>query len=449
MAAPRSPRHDASWTSQNSADSGTYSGTIDSVFGAAPRNGPQGYFPYPTIIVVHTTGSVHEVPGIGYYYNINYGPTGNANGSHTGTVGVALTSDLGGTNRWPAYRADSGQTTDTIRVDAGVSISGFRAEAYIGDPGDASHCGPSGYALCRTFVGTAGMSFQRLPAELKLASSIHGRVPMDSAITFGISADPATIAGIAVDISNIHWKWKPAVGSDTTACTPPTALTCTFRVRTSGDIDVTAFVNGALKKQTAHVEGGIITCSQVPEVLANHPELANPVMDSILRQLWDSARYSPDTLDRTRREVGGWITYNPNTHTYGFVWSNGGGTACRLASDTTPIPQYAIAYVHVHPFRPNDSTYPCGDGDRYRDRKTGRWYRYPGGASGHTGKDPEYDYGALLDYKNEAGREIKGVILDASGIVTYELSDLDLNGYPKKDANGKLKNGIYHERCSY
>ena len=466
---------DPGWGANNSSASGTYNGVIDTLFGGAPTQAqPTGVFPHATIIEVLSSGRVQEVHGVGYFYNYNWGPAGwtPPGAGRSAAMGLVMTSPLGGSTWWVSPNStDSATTIDTIRIDGGNSIYGQRGDAIPNvEPGDASHCGPHGYAPCRTWTGTASLSFTRLHADLTLSPAALPEVTPDTLVTFTVGATPGTIKGYTVDLSEIRWRWQPAnSGGDTVTCESTSGTTCTHRMRGPGRMLVTAYVNG---EQQQRATGGLeihavdslgvqLAGSPLPTPCADdsilrrdHPELANRVMDSVLKVLWRKAKYSADTLSLARREVGGWIL-RINDTTYGFAPfpPDSPSGPCYVDGGDNP-PANAFWEIHVHPFANGDSQYAC-QSKRYMTDTVKKVYgHHRTGVSGrvtpagYVPPDTSDDYGSLAHLTVKLGREFKGIVIDADSIVTYQLSDLNETGYPRRDANFKLAGGRYR-RCSY
>jgi hypothetical protein len=433
-ARPRGFVGDADWGAQESSASGNYDGMIDSVYGgAAPLTTPTGTFPHATIIVVHTSGTVQQVQGVGYFYNYHWGPAGRAD--HGASMGLRLTSAVGGAMWWPINTIDSTGTVDTIRVDPGITIYGTRADALPQDPGDATHCGPYGYALCYTWTGAAHLDFTRIHVDLTLAPAVvdssssypvimAGGSPSDSAYTdstvvFTAGARTPTIAGKNVDISDVRWRWVPddSTSSDTLSCNSRSGLTCTRDIYYAGTIYVSAYVNGEQQQQSRRVGQSKRVprrCKDVPEVGSLFPEISTRLMDSVKNELWKQSNYSPSIPASQRHERGGWIINNGNG-TYSFQQLTDPGTPCEVLV-TLPPPAGAVALIHTHPWKKGEyskGTCPNNTSPTYEGKLDGE------------------DLVTLRIALRTTGQHLRGYFMDADGMMVYTYDPINGRRLPR------------------
>ena len=418
---PNAPRQNyfsdlSGFGSLNSPATGTWSGMLDESDGSSPAGPtPIGVFNLPTFIEVTLTGSVQEVPGPAPFGNGHWGPTGRAN--HDASVGIIFTSAVGGSTWWPRNVPDSdAPAIDTVRFDGGISIFGIRAAAQAQPIGDATHCGTGGYALCRTWTGSAGISFRRLDAKLTLTRTPGGVVDAGSQVTFTAGADPSAINGTPIPISKVRWKWRsiyPSAGDTVTGCAID-VNPCTRVMQTPGRMFVSAYVNGVEQEKEVQVRvnrSGRPVCN-----IPGAPEISNFVMDSVMNDLWESSNYSPSTPDSLRREQGGFIirTINGADTTYGFKKFTYSGTKpCSVRPDAT-VPAGAVAWIHTHPWKLQEPQESC---DHLRIPTTtgfiNRALNYNGEASDDDNDVAEM-FGAALAPPLTDG--LPGYILDVDGI---------------------------------
>jgi hypothetical protein len=275
-----------------------------------------------------------------------------------------------------------------------------------------------------------------------LTPSVAGTgVNQDAPLTFAAGMSIASIKGIAVDMSQLQWRWIPDVPTaDSTACASTSGTSCTIPVESSGTLYVTAYVNGEQQQKSVHVTANPRVpnpCSQIAELASRFPELANTFMDTIVNRLWRESKYSADTLNTDRRERGGYILYDSVTKKYSFQEFELSGQCHSGPLDTLHVPPTAVATIHTHPFRANDPYSGCGIDapDGARDSTTGEWQKYWRAAS-----DEDYD---MLSWIEEETRHTpKGFILDFDGLITYQPSDR-LPGSPTPNGDTKW------DRCSY
>lgn len=250
------------------------------------------------------------------------------------------------------------------------------------------------------------------------------------------------------------WVSDAPQAADTVTCESTGGLSCSRHMVASGVMYVSAYVNGEQQQQAIQVTVLPPTkCSERSDVSPYLPELANPVMDQAMKQLWKDSKYSPNPKDISRREVGGWIIKDANNN-YSFQPFQYGPSASNSQcwTDTPlPIPAGAVATIHTHPFSVGDSYEACNSNDSYYKKLDGTWGKYPGGASGGGAPNQRGDYGDLeyirdsIPQPNGVPLNLKGFILDNDGITAYDLSDLD-NG----PAPGQPRiRGKRYPRCSY
>ena len=202
-------------------------------------------------------------------------------------------------------------------------------------------------------------------------------------------------------------------------------------------------------------------CSDDSAFKKEHPEIANRVIDSVLKMLWKKAKYSSDSLNFDRREVGGWIL-KINDSTYGFKEFDAVSTPCSVYDRNPTPPANALWEIHVHPFHNGQPLNACRSKNYMIDTVKGIYMRHHSGTSGFvlpsakSVKDSTGDYGSLARYTAMLHREIKGINIDADSIVTYQLSDLNpATGRPRRDTTRivdfhyPLLDGKKHPRCSY
>ena len=203
-------------------------------------------------------------------------------------------------------------------------------------------------------------------------------------VTFSARAEPDTIDGQPVVLSDFQWsengltgapiaaaRLAPSApastrragqqfGSSAGAMSPNVCLDggpinpCVLTVYASGTMTVTAKVNGSEQSGTASVSVDSVPCPTNDSLML----LDDPVVRSAMTTAWDSSHVDEDPARRVERKV--------------FVYDSAGSIITHLAPVTendTPCSSYAqdpapapsgqlIAIVHTHPFRLGDRLPP-------------------------------------------------------------------------------------------
>lgn len=131
-------------------------------------------------------------------------------------------------------------------------------------------------------------------------------------------------------------------------------------------------------------------------------------IQGVFETLWEFS--NTDLPIAQRVEQGGFITQDPASGDYGFVFVDGAGitkTACGIDGNFQ-APVNTIAYVHTHPFFNGEDTRPvCGSE----------------GEASYTSSHSFYDLTALQIFAAQTGNNfIKGYVLDGNNIITYDIT---------------------------
>ena len=448
---------DPQWGRNSSPNSGSWSGQVDLWDGHAPMMSTPWVFPYKTIIIVTIAGDDTQADGALTGSGTVWGPTGltNVNGL-AGAIGFRLASTTGSSMWWP----QANKTVDTVIVQYNMAPLRGAVDGAQPDLGpNTSNCGRSNSSIppwpCYTYPGTASLTFTRPHVGLTMTLSGASVIKTDSIVTFTAGMEQTSIGGRAVDMSDVRWRWvsdAPPQSGDTLTCDGADGLTCTRRIRGSGTMYMSAYVNGEQQQQSMRVD--VVPrdkCEEYPEFATQFPELANSVMDTAMKRLWKDSKYSRDSLDTSRREIGGWIVKEGNTYRFEQYEYDADIQHGPCWTDSPVPPPGTVATIHSHPFSVGDSYSACGDTSGRFKTSDGSWGRYPGTASGTGYPKPKGDYGELdwlfnhPDKPDVPSLDIKGFIIDNDGIISYDRTDLQNGpgpGIPRVP-------GRRHQRCSY
>lgn len=239
--------------SLNSPNSGNYDGVIDPWDGGAPAK-PVGTFRLPTIITVHTSGSVEQMPGVVEGYHLVWGPAGTSD--HQAAIGLAIvTTD--GSSIW--FSNPTGTASVKLVGEAFGLRSALNDPQPYGDPWWT--CGrqiPDHNHPCWTFAGSAHLDFTRDPVAMTLEKSSADTVPDSTVVTFTAGREKDMIEDHPVDMSLLGWRWIPdslvaphntqadtlQFLADTITCTRKTDFTCDHQMLRTGIMHASAYVNG-------------------------------------------------------------------------------------------------------------------------------------------------------------------------------------------------------------
>jgi hypothetical protein len=350
---------------------------------------------------------VQQVQGAGYFYNYWWGPLGRVD--HGAAMGVKFGSSLGSAIWWPRRpQVDSMNTVDTVKFNGGISIYGLRADALAQPVGDATHCG-KGYALCWSWTGAGNMTFTRIHVDRTLTQSSADTVWVDSTIVFTADKRVASIAGNTVDMSDVKWRWVPddPATQDTVPCSA-TGLTCTRAMTYAGTMFVAAYVNGEQQEKSVHLGRSRRLprrCVDIPGMSTDFPEIANPVMDSVMKKLWRESNYASNIPQANRHERGGWIILTNGV--YSFQQMTDPGTPCSLL--VTEAPAGAVAFIHTHPWKKGEyglGTCPTWTSPSYQGKLDGP------------------DLNILLIQRLRSGRVLRGYFIDEDHMLVYKESPI-------------------------
>jgi hypothetical protein len=438
--------------SRNVRDIAIYDQTAEPNYGGAPSN-EAWTFNYPTIYEVKVAGEVQQVANFpGFGNNSTWGPLGNPNtGDAMYNAKVGL---IAGSSQWYPVAL-----TDTVRLSG--TWNAFRGPAAPQPMGDANHCGiPSDLGPCWHWTGGAHLDLKRLAATLVLSVDKPGPVDSGTAVTFTGTAVPATIAGMAVDVSPNTRRWLsdfPGTG-DTVTCTSVSGPACARTMINSGTLYMGAYVNGKEDEKWQRVE--VIGRSRPnppacrdamtlnfpsdasygpggDSVTLKYPELTSAQAESLFAKLWQESNYTPDNI-ALRRERAGWLIQTANG---GYRWQEVQPkvvTPCAI--DIIPFPQlasgeYVLYGVHPHPAALNDDL---------------------NAMCGQPMQTPTYD--ARVDAPDmDASAQVIALLLKSgrSDAIPYFRGDIfiDANGITFyrgwKDPNGNIYKSVRLPRCGY
>ncbi|MDB4913650.1 MAG: hypothetical protein JWM95_1294 [Gemmatimonadetes bacterium] len=210
-----------------------------------------------------------------------------------------------------------------------------------------------------------------MPVELTLtpssATGIRGQT-----LSFTAGMDSTIIHGYTVDFRGLKWKFitDGSLANDSTPCVEASGATCTLRVRSSGTISATAYVNGQQKTKSAHIE---VPCS------TSIPELDDAGIRAALKDLVDKANIHYEAGEGIpvggsvgfRRETAGDIYRRPDGTMYFIRDTLMVATECgasRVKTEPYNTLDVKIGDVHVHPVGGGMIAYGCGSylGHLYR-----------------------------------------------------------------------------------
>ena len=169
----------------------------------------------------------------------------------------------------------------------------------------------------------------------------HWFVDADTTVLFIAAPSVASIGGRPVNLYDVRWYWVSITNPSQTASCTSGSTTCTQKMASSGTMVVTAYVNGAFKQAALSIKvtgtpGVPKPCKEIPVMRDSFPEIANDKMDSVLKKLWLESKYSPDSTNAQRREVGGFIVLQDGN--YHFVeFDNTKGGPCWHPYEEPPV----------------------------------------------------------------------------------------------------------------
>ena len=256
---------DAGFGSLNSPSSGSYSGSTNAWDASAD---PQslGTFHFGTIVMVTTSGTVQQVPGILPGDGLTYGPEGT--GSFYHQAQLALLTDYGF-----AYLSGG---TSSVYIPPG-NLRGLRTGLLDPQPRGEPWwtCGsqiPNHASPCWTFSGPSNITFTDIPVALTLTRSDSGRLKDSTMVTFTAGMDKETIGDHYIDMSMLQWRWETdppmsfgtdaaaaardsaAAAADTITCTAVVDRICRHEMLRSGIVYSTAYVNGVQQERKFHMD---------------------------------------------------------------------------------------------------------------------------------------------------------------------------------------------------
>ena len=153
---------------------------------------------------------------------------------------------------------------------------------------------PSHGTLCWKYDTTSGHTFalRPLPAAIKLILTSGGPEsspgfidlsPPGMWVGLQVSSSPVLLKNIIVPISKISWAWNPKPGGDGQTidrCTGKTVALCSMYFSETGDLTVTAVVNGVQQTAMLTVQANEVTITpqspsmkfsiEIPDTMASH-----------------------------------------------------------------------------------------------------------------------------------------------------------------------------------
>ena len=195
-------------------------------------------YAYPLIADVSISGAVHFDGDTQFtpdhLASGDIGPAGILSGQTCmlrATVTFQNGSGLGAPGPCPT------SPTGSQSISATELISGTPRFELQASTSTRNFCGPT--TICITWSGSLQLTV--VPERASLTLSIdNAAVDSGTPVTVTAAADPPERSGIAVPISNLDWQLP-----DPNESCAGNSLTCTFTATRSGDIQVSAIVNGS------------------------------------------------------------------------------------------------------------------------------------------------------------------------------------------------------------